>query len=254
MQNSRPENIRKVAEQSLKRLRLETIELFYQHRFDSNVPIEEVAGTVKELIQEGKVRHFGLCEVGPTTIRRAHAVQPLTAVQSEYHLMWRDPERDILPVLEELGIGFVPYSPLNRGFLGGTLNEYTNFNNGNDNRNTLPRFQREAIRANMAFVEVLTELGRTRGMASTQVALTWLLAKKPWIVPIPGTTKLAHLEENLRAADMALTSEELLELERSLSKVTIIGDRYPAEQQKTSWTLKTYDQSKKLITAMIRNT
>ena len=230
--NSRPERIRWVAEESLKRLKIEVIDLFYQHRFDPNVPIEDVAGTVKDLIQEGKVRHFGLCEVGPQTIRRAHAVQPLTAIQSEYSLMWREPEKDVLPVLEELGIGFVPYSPINRGFLGGTLNEHTRFDSGNDNRNILPRFTPEAMRANMALVEALNEFGRTRGATSAQVALAWLLVRKPFMVPIPGTTKLAHLEENLRAADLTLIADDLSELEIAVSEIKIVGDRYPAEQQK----------------------
>lgn len=230
--NSQPEHIRKVAEESLKRLRVNTIELFYQHRFDPNVPIEDVAGTVRDLIQEGKVRHFGLCEVSADTIRRAHAIQPLTAVQSEYHLMWREPEKEVLPVLEELGIGFVPYSPLNRGFLGGDFNEYTRFDSGNDNRDTLPRFTPEALRANLAFVEVLNRFGRTRGITSAQISLAWLLNRKPWIVPIPGTTKLAHLEENLRSLEFTFTPEEWRELESALAKITIIGDRYPAEQQK----------------------
>jgi aryl-alcohol dehydrogenase-like predicted oxidoreductase len=230
--NSRPENIRRVAEESLERLRVETIDLFYQHRLDPEVPIEDVAGTVRDLIQQGKVKRFGLCEVGAQTIRRAHAVQPLTAVQSEYHLMWREPEKEILPVLEELGIGFVPYSPLNRGFLGGALNEHTRFDSGNDNRITLPRFQPEAMRANLALVEALNAFGRTRGATSAQVALAWLMAQKPWIVAIPGTTKLAHLEENLRAADLTLASDELRELDSVVSKVQIVGDRYPSEQQR----------------------
>ncbi len=229
--NSRPEHIRQAAEGSLKRLGIETIDLFYQHRFDPNVPIEDVAGAVKDLIQQGKVRHFGLCEVGSETIRRAHAVQAVTAVQSEYHLMWREPEKDVLPALEELGIGFVPYSPINRGFLGGALNEYTRFDAGNDNRNTLPRFTPQAMRANMAIVETLNEFGRTRGATSAQIALAWLLAKKPWMVPIPGTTKLAHLEENLGAAELTFTADEIRELESAVSKIRIVGDRYPAEQQ-----------------------
>lgn len=229
--NSRPENIRRVAEESLKRLRVEVIELFYQHRFDPEVPIEDVAGTVKDLIQEGKVRRFGLCEVGAQTIRRAHAVQPVTAVQSEYHLMWREPEKEVFPVLEELGIGFVPYSPLNRGFLGGAINEYTRFDSGNDNRITLPRFTPEAVRANLAVVETLNAFGRTRGATSAQVALAWLMSR-PWIVPIPGTTKLAHMEENLRAAELTLTPDEVRELESAVSKIQIVGDRYPAEQQR----------------------
>jgi aryl-alcohol dehydrogenase-like predicted oxidoreductase len=230
--NSRPEHIKEVAEESLKRLKIDVIDLFYQHRFDPQVPIEDVAGAVQDLIKAGKVRHFGLCEVSAATIRKAHAVQPVTAIQSEYHLMWREPEKEILPVCEELGIGFVPYSPLNRGFLGGAINEYTRFDSGNDNRNKLPRFTPEAIRANTAIVEVLNRFGRTRGATAAQVALVWLLAKKKWIVPIPGTTKLSHFEENLRAADFALTSADITELETAVSKITIVGDRYPAEQQK----------------------
>ncbi len=230
--DSRPETIRRVAEESLRRLRVEAIDLFYQHRLDPNVPIEDVAGTVKDLIQQGKVKRFGLCEVGAQTIRRAHAVQPVTAVQSEYHLMWREPEKEVLPALEELGIGFVPYSPINRGFLTGAINEHTRFDSGNDNRNTLPRFTPEAIRANLAIVEVLNAFGRTRGATSAQVALAWLMAKKPWMVAIPGTTKLAHLDENLRAADLRFTPEELRELENAVSKIRVVGDRYPPEQQR----------------------
>ncbi|WP_400262931.1 aldo/keto reductase [Sphingobacterium sp. SG20118] len=229
--NSRPEHIRKVAEDSLKRLRVDTIELFYQHRLDPKVPIEDVAGAVKDLIKEGKVRRFGVCEVSAQTIRRAHTVQPLTAVQSEYHLMWREPEKEILPVLEELGIGFVPYSPINRGFLGGDFNEHTRFNSGNDNREILPRFTPEALRANLAFVEVLNRFGKTRGMTSAQISLAWLLNQKPWIVPIPGTTKFAHLAENMRSLDFTITPDEWHELESALSKITIIGDRYPAVLQ-----------------------
>lgn len=230
--NSRPDNIRRVADESLKRLRVDAIDLFYQHRLDPDVPIEDVAGTVKDLIREGKVKRFGLCEVSAQTIRRAHAVQPVTAVQSEYHLMWREQEKEVFPVLEELGIGFVPYSPLNRGFLGGAINEYTRFDSGNDNRNTLPRFTPEAIRANLALVEVLNAFGRTRGATSAQIALAWMMARKPWIVPIPGTTKLAHLDENLRVADLVLTADDLRELESAVSKIEIVGDRYPPEQQK----------------------
>ena len=230
--DSSPANIRKVAEESLKRLNVDVIEMFYQHRFDPNVPIEDVAGTVRDLIREGKVRRFGLCEVGPDTLRRAHAVQPVTALQSEYHLMWREPERDIFPVLEELGIGFVPYSPLNRGFLGGDMTAYTRFDSGNDNRNTLPRFTPEGLRANLMYVETLNRFGRPRGVTGAQLALAWMLAKKEWIVPIPGTTKIAHLEENLRAADITLTQQEWIELENQLAQITIVGDRYPAEQQK----------------------
>ncbi|MBE9605757.1 aldo/keto reductase [Acetobacteraceae bacterium H6797] len=230
--DSSPANIRRVAEESLQRLRVDAIDLFYQHRLDPAVPIEDVAGTVRDLIREGKVKRFGLCEVGAQTIRRAHAVQPVTAVQSEYHLMWREQEKEVFPVLQELGIGFVPYSPLNRGFLGGGITEYTRFDSGNDNRNTLPRFTPEAIRANLAIVEVLNAFGRTRGMTSAQVALAWMMAKQPWIVPIPGTTKLAHLDENIRTADLTLTPAEVQELESNVSRVRIVGDRYPASQQR----------------------
>lgn len=229
--NSRPERIRKVVENSLRRLKTDVIGILYQHRLDPKVPIEDVAGTVKELIQEGKVLHFGLCEVGEKTIRRAHAVQPITAIQSEYHLMWREPEKDILPLCEELGIGFVPYSPINRGFLSGNINEYTRFDNGNDNRVTLPRFKPEAIRANLRIVEELNKFGRTRGITAAQVALGWLLWKKPWIVPIPGTTKLSHLEENLRTAELNIPSEDWLNLERNISSIPIVGERYPNSLQ-----------------------
>lgn len=230
--NSRPEHIRKVAEESLKRLQVDTLDLFYQHRLDPNVPIEDVAGAVKDLIKEGKVKNFGLCEVSAQTIRRAHAVQPVTAIQSEYHLMWREPERDIFPVLQELGIGFVAYSPINRGFLTGSINEYTKFNSGNDNRNILPRFTQQAIRSNTQIVEALNTFGRPRGMTIAQVALAWMLAKKPWIVPIPGTTKLSHLEEDLRAADFILTAQDVNGLEAAVAKIVIVGDRYPASEQK----------------------
>lgn len=233
VQNSRPENIRQVAEDALKRLKIDTIAIFYQHRFDPNVPIEDVAGTVKDLIQEGKVRHFGLCEVSPETVRKAHAVQPITAIQSEYSLMWKLPEENgILSLCEELGIGFVPYSPLGRGFLGGGLNEYTKFHEAIDNRATLPRFTPEAIRANTRLVEVLNTFGRTRGITSAQVSLAWLLAKKPWIVPIPGTTKLAHLEENLRAMEVVLTSDDIRELDEAVAQIEIVGNRYSPDQEK----------------------
>ncbi|MFT4066739.1 aldo/keto reductase [Paraburkholderia sp.] len=230
--DSTPQNIRRMAEESLRRLRVEAIELFYLHRLDPAVPIEDVAGTVKDLIREGKVRRFGLCEVSARTIRRAHAVQPVTAVQSEYHLMWREQEKEVFPVLQELGIGFVPYSPLNRGFLGGGITEYTRFDAGNDNRATLPRFAPDAIRANLTIVEVLNSFGKTRGLTSAQVALAWMMAKAPWIVPIPGTTKLAHLDENLRAADVTLTPADIQELEAAVSRIRIVGDRYPASLQK----------------------
>ncbi|MEQ1586689.1 MAG: aldo/keto reductase [Cyclobacteriaceae bacterium] len=230
--NGRPEQIRKVAEKSLKRLRIETIDMFYQHRQDPQVPIEEVAGTVKELIKEGKVRNFGLSEVNAQTIRKAHAVQPLTAIQSEYSLMWKLPENDVLSTCEELGIGFVPYSPLCRGYLTGTLNEQTKFYAANDNRAGLPRFTPEAMKANRPIIEALIDFGHTRGLTPAQVALTWLLAKKPWIVPIPGTTKLAHLNENLATADLQFTQEEVRELDDSISKVKIYGDRYTEVEQK----------------------
>ena len=229
--DSTPANIRKVAEASLRSLGVDAIELFYQHRFDPEVPIEDVAGTVKDLIREGKVKRFGLCEVGPETIRRAHAEQPVTAVQSEYHLMWREPERNIFPVLEELGIGFVPYSPLNRGMLGGDFTAYTRFDSGNDNRDTLPRFAPDALGKNLMVVETINRFARPRGITGAQAALGWLL-QKDWIVPIPGTTKLAHLEENLRAADTGLAPGDWRELEAALDRVEITGDRYPAEQQK----------------------
>jgi aryl-alcohol dehydrogenase-like predicted oxidoreductase len=229
--DSHPATIRRTAEESLKRLRVEAIDLFYQHRADPSIPIEEVAGAVKDLIRQGKVKRFGLCEVGAQTIRRAHSVQAVSAVQSEYHLMWRTQEAEVFPVLEELGIGFVPYSPINRGFLGGAINEYTRFDTGNDNRATLPRFTREAIRANLAIVEVLSSFGRTRGYTSAQVALAWLMAKAAWIVPIPGTTKLAHLDENLRSINLKLAPDEVHELESAVSAIRIVGDRYPASQQ-----------------------
>lgn len=229
--DSRPENIRRVCEESLKNLGIEAIDLFYQHRFDPAVSVEDVAGTVADLIKEGKVKHFGMCEVGPNTIRAAHKKCPVTAIQSEYHLMWREPETKVFPVLQELGIGFVPYSPLNRGFLGGTVNEYTQFDVTNDNRHTLPRFTPQALRANYRIVEVLNHFGRTHGMTSSQIALLWMLDKADWIVPIPGTTKLSHLEENLRSLDFKVSRTEWTELEKQVAAVDIVGDRYPAEQQ-----------------------
>ncbi len=232
-QDSRPATIRRYCEESLRRLRTDSIPLFYQHRFDPNVPIEEVAGTIADLIKEGKVQRWGLCEVSPETIRKAHAVQPLTAIQSEYHLMHRAVEENgVLETCRELGIGFVPYSPINRGFMGGCINEYTEFDPNNDNRQALPRFMPEAIRANTRIVAVLQRFGRERGMTSAQVALAWLLQKAPWIVPIPGTTKLAHLEENLRALEYIVTSEEWKELENTIAAIPVMGDRYNAEQQK----------------------
>jgi aryl-alcohol dehydrogenase-like predicted oxidoreductase len=230
--NSRPERIRQAAEESLKRLKSESIDLFYQHRLDPNVPTEDVAGTVKDLIRQGKVKHFGLCEVGAQTIRRAHAVQPLTAVQSEYSLMWRQPEEEILPTLEKLGIGFVPYSPLGRGFLAGVLNEDTKFDSRNDNRATLPRFTAEAMKANRVLVDLLNELGQRKGATVSQVALAWVLSQKPWIVPIPGTTKLERLEENLRSVDLKFTPQEWRDLNHAVSKIKLQGDRYPTDQKK----------------------
>lgn len=232
-QDSRPETIRRYCEESLRRLRVDTIELFYQHRFDRNVPVEDVAGTISELIKEGKIKHWGMCEVSADIIRKAHAVQPLTALQSEYHFMHRDVEKNgVLNVCRELGIGFVPYSPINRGFLGGCINEYTQFDTSNDNRHTLPRFTPEAIRANTRIVNLLQQFGRARGMTSTQVALAWLLQKASWMVPIPGTTKFSHLEENLRALDFTCEAEEWKALEDAVAAIPVIGDRYNTEQQK----------------------
>lgn len=228
--NSKPVHIREVVEQSLKRLRTDHIDLLYQHRVDPAVPIEDVAGTVKDLIKAGKVRNFGLSEANAQTIRKAHAVQPLTAIQSEYSLMWRDPEHEILKVCEELEIGFVPYSPLCRGFLSGFINERTKYNPANDNRPALPRYQPDAIKANWAMIDVLNEFGNQRGLTAAQVALAWLLAQKPWIVPIPGTTKLAHVQENFWAADFEFTSEELKTLTDAVTKIKIVGDRYTGQQ------------------------
>ena len=206
--------------------------MFYQHRADPNTPIEVVAETVGELIKEGKILHWGMCEVNAETIRRAHKICPVTAIQSEYHFMHRTVEENgVLALCEELGIGFVPYSPLNRGFLGGMINEYTLFDATNDNRQTLPRFQPEAIRANTRIVEVLNAFGRTRGITTAQVALAWLMNKKPFIVPIPGTTKLSHLEENLRACDIVLTAEEMAELEKAVAAIPVVGSRYDALQE-----------------------
>lgn len=232
-QDSRPATIRRYCEESLRRLRVDCLSMFYQHRFDPNVPVEEVAGTIGDLISEGKVLHWGMCEVSADTIRKAHAVCPLTAIQSEYHLMHRLVEENgVLDTCRELGIGFVPYSPMNRGFLGGCINEYTRFDPDNDNRPTLPRFTPEAIRSNTRIVNVLQAFGRTRGMTSAQVALGWLLQKAPWIVPIPGTTKLAHLEENLRTLDFSLPEADWKELEEATSVIPVVGDRYNAAQQK----------------------
>ncbi len=232
-QNSRPEVVRQYCEDSLRRLGVETIPLFYQHRFDANTPIEDVAGCIGDLIKEGKVQRWGLCEVSPETIRKAHAITPVTAIQSEYHLMHRLVEENgVLDTCRELGIGFVPYSPINRGFLGGCINEYTVFDINNDNRHTLPRFQPEAMRQNYRIVNELQDFGRTRGMTSAQLALGWLLHKEPWIVPIPGTTKIAHLEENLHTFDFALADSEWEDLEQRVAAIPIVGDRYNAEQQK----------------------
>src|SRR6266404_3207280 len=224
--DSRPEHIKEVAEASLKRLRSDVIDLFYQHRVDPNVPIEDVAGAVKELIRSGKVKYFGLSEAGVQTIRRAHAVQPVTAVQSEYSLWWREPEAEVLPTLEELGIGFVPFSPLGRGFLTGKMNENTTFDSS-DFRNTLPRFTPEARRANQALVDLLGEIAKRKKATPAQIALAWLLAQKPWIVPIPGTTKRERLEENIGAAAIELTPEDLRDIESAAAKIFVQGARYP---------------------------
>jgi aryl-alcohol dehydrogenase-like predicted oxidoreductase len=224
--NSRPERIKQVAEASLKRLNTDVIDLFYQHRVDPDVPIEDVAGAVKELIQAGKVKYFGLSEAGVQTIRRAHAVQPVTALQSEYSLWWRKPEQDVIPALEELGIGLVPYSPLGRGFLTGKMDESTQLSEG-DFRARLPRFQPDAIKANQAFVELLGTIAKQKNVTPAQIALAWLLAQKPWIVPIPGTTKLARLEENIGAISTELTAADLEEIANAAAKVPLEGDRYP---------------------------
>jgi aryl-alcohol dehydrogenase-like predicted oxidoreductase len=229
--DSRPEHIREVADASLKRLNTDVIDLFYQHRVDPNVPIEEVAGTVKELIQSGKVRHFGLSEAGVQTIRRAHAVQPVTALQSEYSLWWREPEAAVIPALEELGIGFVPFSPLGKGFLTGTITENTQFDKS-DFRNIVPRFTTENRKSNQALVDLLGRFAQEKKATSAQVALAWLLAQKPWIVPIPGTTKLHRLEENIGAINIELSPEDLRELDRAASKIAVQGARYPEELQK----------------------
>lgn len=229
--DSRPENIRAVAEASLKRLRTEYIDLFYQHRVDPEVPIEHVAGAVKELIEEGKVRHFGLSEAGAETIRRAHKVQPVTALQSEYSLWWREPETTVLPTLEELGIGFVPFSPLGRGFLTGTLAN-TTFDS-NDFRSNLPRFKPDAMKANQALVDVISAAAGRKNATPAQVALAWLLSQKPWIVPIPGTTKLQRLQENIGAASLALSAEDLREIQAAAAAIEIEGARYPEQMQQT---------------------
>jgi aryl-alcohol dehydrogenase-like predicted oxidoreductase len=225
--NSRPEHIKQVAEGSLKRLRVDAIDLFYQHRVDLNVPIEEVAGAVKDLIQEGKVKHFGLSEASAQTIRRAHAVQPVAALQSEYSLFWREPEETVIPTLEELGIGFVPFSPLGKGFLTGKIDSDTKFDS-TDFRNSVPRFSEENRKANQALVDVISSFAKQKKTTPAQIALAWLLAKKPWIVPIPGTTKLERLEENLGAAVIELTTGDVLALEEASSKIKLEGARYPA--------------------------
>ena len=229
--DSRPAHIKEVAEASLKRLRIETIDLFYQHRVDPDVPIEDVAGAVKELIQQGKVRHFGLSEAGVKTIRRAHTVQPVTALQSEYSLWWRKPEEDVLPALEELGIGFVPFSPLGKGFLTGKIDQNTTFDSS-DFRNTVPRFTPENREANQALVELLGRLAERKKATPAQLALAWLLAQKPWIVPIPGTTKRHRLEENLGAAALQLSSDDLREIDAAASQITVQGARYPEHMEK----------------------
>jgi len=229
--NSRPEQIRQAVEGSLKRLKVDVIDLLYQHRVDPNVPIEDVAGTVKELIQEGKVKHFGLSEAGVQTIRRAHAVQPVTAVQSEYSLWTRTPEKEVIPTLEELGIGFVNYSPLGKGFLTGKIDESTTFDK-NDFRNIVPRFTPEARKANQALVDLLGAIAEKKNATTAQIALAWLLAKKPWIVPIPGTTKLHRLDENIGAVAVELTSEDLREIESASSRITVQGARYPEKLEK----------------------
>jgi aryl-alcohol dehydrogenase-like predicted oxidoreductase len=229
--DSRPARIKEVAEASLKRLRTDVIDLFYQHRVDPNVPIEEVAGAVKELIQQGKVKHFGLSEAGVQTVRRANAVQPVTALQSEYSLWWREPEKEVIPMLEELGIGFVPFSPLGKGFLTGKISEETQFDK-NDFRNIVPRFSPENRKANQAFVELVSRVAQQKKATPAQIALAWLLAQKQWIVPIPGTTKLHRLEENLGAVDVRLTAEELRELGDASAKIPAQGARYPEELQK----------------------
>jgi aryl-alcohol dehydrogenase-like predicted oxidoreductase len=231
--NSRPERIKQVAEESLKRLKIDAIDLFYQHRVDLEVPIEDVAGTVKHLIQEGKVKHFGMSEAAAKTIRRAHAVQPVTAVQSEYSLWTRGPEAEVLPTLEELGIGFVPYSPLGKGFLTGKMDENTKLGS-DDFRSTLPRFTPEAMKANQAVVDLLATIGKQKNATSAQIALAWLLAQKPWIVPIPGTTKLHRLEENIGAVAIELTTGDLREIESALSQIEVKGARYPEALEKTT--------------------
>lgn len=231
--DSRPEHIRQVVEGSLKRLRIEAIDLLYQHRVDPDVPIEDVAGTIKELIQAGKVKYWGLSEAGTETIRRAHAVQPVTAVQSEYSMWWRRPEEQLLPVLEELGIGFVPFSPLGRGFLTGQVNRHTAFDSS-DFRNIVPRFTPENLDANQVLVDLIQRVAAEKNATPAQIALAWLLARKPWIVPIPGTRKLERLDENLGAANLELSQEELGDLDTALGQITIMGERYPEAMEKTT--------------------
>src|SRR3989449_1027410 len=233
-QNSRPEHVKEVAEASLKRLKTDVIDLFYQHRVDPNVPIEDVAGAVKDLIQQGKVKYFGLSEAGVQTIRRAHAVQPVTALQSEYSLWWREPEAEIIPTLEELGICFVPFSPLGKGFLTGTITENTQFDQ-EDNRGSFPRFSPEARKANRALVDLIAAFASKKNATSAQIALAWLLAQKPWIVPIPGTTKLERLEENIGAVAIELTADDLRELDVATAKVTVQGARYPEELERMTY-------------------
>ena len=230
--NSKPQHIREVVEQSLKRLKTDRIDLLYQHRVDPAVPMEDVAGTVRDLISEGKVKNWGLSEAGPANIRKAHAVQPLTAIQTEYSLMSREPETDIFPVCEELGIGFVPYSPLCRAYLTGYINERTTYVAGNDNRSTLPRYAPDAVRANWHFIDVLSAFSNQRGLTVAQVALAWLMAQKPYVVPIPGTTKLAHLQENLWSSDVEFTPDELKKITVALSTINVVGARYPTPQTK----------------------
>ncbi len=228
--DSRPETIRAVTEAALKRLRTDRIDLLYQHRVDPNVPIEDVAGTVKELIQEGKVKYFGMSEAGAATIRKAHAVQPVAALQSEYSLWWREPEQEIIPTLEELGIGFVPFSPLGKGFLTGAINENTTFDK-TDFRNVVPRFSEDNRKANQTIVEVLGNIADSKGVTRAQIAIAWLLAQKPWIVPIPGTTKISRLEENMAAADVVLSTQELTDIENAIGDITVQGARYPQQMQ-----------------------
>ncbi len=232
--DSRPEQIKRVADASLKRLRVDAIDLFYQHRVDPNVPIEDVAGAVKDLIRAGKVKHFGMSEAAAKTIRRAHAVQPVTAVQSEYSLWWRRPEEEVLPTCEELGIGFVPYSPLGKGFLTGKISENTRFDSS-DFRSQIPRFTPEAMKSNRALVDLLAQIGERKKATPAQIALAWLLAQKPWIVPIPGTTKLARLEENIGAVAVELTPDDLREIQTAASKITIHGARYPEVMEQITY-------------------